>query len=115
MTEILLKRRKTLFNIQYSFNLEESRICRLGKVNSLLNNKILDLSILKAFTDDKINVTENVKSIVERVENIVEKGENAGYQHFLLFPLCFQKALSSRLLKVEIAWERVKKQNSFVN
>ena len=23
-------------------------------------------------------------------ENIVEKGENAGYQHFLLFPKCFQ-------------------------
>ena len=22
-------------------------------------------------------------------ENIVEKGENSGYQHFLLFPLCF--------------------------
>ena len=26
-----------------------------------------------------------------RVENIVGKGENAGYQHFLLFPQCFQK------------------------
>ena len=25
-----------------------------------------------------------------RVENIVGKGENAGYQHFLLFPQCFQ-------------------------
>ena len=27
-----------------------------------------------------------------RVENIEGKGENAGYQHFLLFPKCFQKA-----------------------
>ena len=27
----------------------------------------------------------------ERVENIVGKGENTGYQHFLLFPLCFRK------------------------
>ena len=27
----------------------------------------------------------------DRVENIVGKGENAGYQHFLLFPQCFQK------------------------
>ena len=26
-----------------------------------------------------------------RVENIVGKGENAGNQHFLLFPKCFQK------------------------
>ena len=25
------------------------------------------------------------------IENIVGKGENAGYQHFLLFPQCFQK------------------------
>ena len=30
----------------------------------------------------------------DRVENIVGKGENAnaGYQHFLLFPQCFEKA-----------------------
>ena len=33
-----------------------------------------------------------------RVENIVEKRENASYQHFLLFPQCFQKA--SYLYKV---------------
>ena len=32
-----------------------------------------------------------------KVENIMRKGENAGYQHFLLFPQCFQKAsVSSR-------------------
>ena len=42
-----------------------------------------------------------------RVENIVEKGENAGYQHFLLFPHCFQKASFSRSLKVGIVWLRV--------
>ena len=33
-------------------------------------------------------------------ENIVEKGENAGYQYFLIFPLCFQKPSFSGLLKV---------------
>ena len=27
-----------------------------------------------------------------RVENIVGKGENAGYQYFLLYLLCFEKA-----------------------
>ena len=31
-------------------------------------------------------------SVFDRKENIVGKGENAGYQHFLLFPRCFQKA-----------------------
>ena len=30
--------------------------------------------------------------VIDWVENIVGKGENAGYQHFLLFPQCFQKA-----------------------
>ena len=33
------------------------------------------------------------------VENIAAKGENAGYQHFLLFPQCFQKASFSGSLK----------------
>ena len=31
-------------------------------------------------------------SVINRVENFVGKGENAGYQHFLLFPQCFQKS-----------------------
>ena len=39
----------------------------------------------------KMNVTEKLKVLLGRVENIVGKGENAGYQHFLLFPQCFQK------------------------
>ena len=61
------------------------------RVNSLPNNKILNLSKLKAFADNKINVTEKLKLLLEMVENIMKKGENAGYQHFLLFPQCFQK------------------------
>ena len=39
-----------------------------------------------------------------RVVNIVGKGENAGYQHFLLFPQCFQEAFYSGSLKVGIVW-----------
>ena len=31
-------------------------------------------------------------SVYDKAENIVGKGENAGYQHFLLFPQCFEKA-----------------------
>ena len=30
-------------------------------------------------------------SFLDKVENLVGNGENAGYQHFLLFPQCFQK------------------------
>ena len=41
-------------------------------------------------------------SLFDKVENTMGKGENAGYQHFLLFPQCFQEAYFSGLLKVRI-------------
>ena len=47
-------------------------------------------------------------SVLESVENIMEKGENAGYQHFLLFPQCFEKASLPDMSKGVIVWERVK-------
>ena len=31
-------------------------------------------------------------SVFDKEENNVGKGENAGYQHFLLFPQCFETA-----------------------
>ena len=42
--------------------------------------------------------------VLDKMENIMGKEENAGYQHILLFPQCFQKAISLELLKVEIVW-----------
>ena len=43
--------------------------------------------------------------VFENVENLVGKGENAGYQHFLLFPKGFQKALPlSGSLEQSIVW-----------
>ena len=59
--------------------------------NSFPNNKILDKSKLKAFTDDELNVAEVMISVFHKIENTVGKGESAGYQHFLLFPQCFHK------------------------
>ena len=55
-------------------------------LSPLPNDKILDLSKLKAFAEDNTNVIQKLKFALGRVENIVGKGENAGYQHFLLFP-----------------------------
>ena len=55
-----------------------------------------------------MNLAEKLKSVLEWLENIVGNGENAGYQHFLLFLKCFQKASFKRLLKVGIMWIRVK-------
>ena len=64
----------------------------------------MDWSKLKAFADDKVNVTQKLKFDFQGVENIVGKGENAGYQHFLLYPQCFQKASFPGSLKVRILW-----------
>ena len=72
--------------------------------NSPLNNKVLDKSKLKAFADDKINVTEKLKFVLQRVKKHMGKGENAGDQHFLLFAHCFQRASFSRSLKVGIVF-----------
>ena len=83
----------------------------LGKTfhfNSLPNDKFLDWSKLKVFADDKIEMAEKLKIVLGRVENIVGKGENAGYQHFLLFPQCFQKASFLGSLKVGIVLQKVK-------
>ena len=38
--------------------------------------------------------------LTDLVENILGKEENAGYQHFLLFPQCFQKPSFPGSLKV---------------
>ena len=42
--------------------------------------------------------------VTDWVENIVGKGENTGYQHFLLFPQCFQKASCPGSVKAGIIW-----------
>ena len=65
--------------------------------SSLRINKILDT---KAFTDKNSNVAKMAKFVFDRLESIVGKGENAGIQHFLHFPQCFQKACFSGFLKV---------------
>ena len=75
--------------------------------NLLPNDKIVDWSKLKAFADDRTNVSEKLKFVYGRVENIVEKGKNAVNWHFLLFPQHFQRASFSSLLKVGIKWFRV--------
>ena len=58
--------------------------------------------MLKPYSDDNSNVNQKMKIALGREENIVGKGENAGYQHLLLFPQCFQKALYTGSLKVRI-------------
>ena len=47
-------------------------------------------------------------SVLDRVENNVGNGENTGYQHFLLFPQCFEKASFPDTSKGVVVWEWVK-------
>ena len=56
---------------------------------AVLDNKILALTELKAFADNKLSVTENIEFVFLRVQNIVGKGKTAGNQQFLLFTQCF--------------------------
>ena len=93
-----------LFALEYGKIAESVYTLASTNINSLPNDKILDWSKLKVFADDKINLAENFKFGLGRVENSVGKGENAGYQHFLLFPQCFQKPSVSGSLKVGIVW-----------
>ena len=70
----------------------------------LPHDSILGLPKFKAFADDKLNVAQNVKVVFHKIEDIVGKEENAGYQHFLLFPQCFQEDFSSSRSEVVIVW-----------
>ena len=60
----------------------------MQKISFLPNDNSLNLSKLKEYADDKINVTEKLKFVLERVENFVGKEEIARYEQFLLFPQC---------------------------
>ena len=83
---------------------DRRRISEYHFFNSLANHKILDVTKLNELADNKLNVIQNFRFALARVENIVGKGANAGYQHFLLFPPCFQKSFYLLSLKVEIVW-----------
>ena len=79
--------------------MEKMKSSKKGYVfNTLPNDKILDVTELKAFTDYKLNVAKPMISLLVRVENTVGKGTIACNQHFILFRL-FSKAFFFRVVK----------------
>ena len=62
---------------------------------------------LNAFADNKTYATEKLKLGLGRVENIMKIGEKDCYQHFLLFPECFQKFSGCGSVKLGTRWKRV--------
>ena len=57
--------------------------------------KFLALSKLKTFAYNKLYVAQDINFVFNGVKDILGKGENAVYQHFLLFPQCFQRGIIS--------------------
>ena len=69
----------------------EKRRKRWARPHCLYNESFLYIFICIFF----VNITGN---------RICLNQENAGYQHFLLFPQCFQKTFCAGSLKVGIMW-----------
>jgi hypothetical protein len=59
---------------------------------------------LKVIADDILILVQMMICVTDWEDNIMRKGENAGYQHFPLFPQCFQKASFSGSSEVGIVW-----------
>ena len=57
-------------------------------INSLTNDKFVDMSKFKTFASDKSKVVQTAEFVPNRVENNVGKGVNTDHQHFLLFQDC---------------------------
>ena len=69
-------------------------------INPFLHDKILDQTKLRAFADNKLNVTKMIISVFDRVENIVGKGEIACTSYFSFSNNVFKRLLSQMHLKV---------------
>ena len=90
----------------------ESSLSKCRKIFSLVCIDYLpkdENQNIKILQTTKCSVTKKLTFGLGRVENILGKGENAGYQHFLLFPKCFQKALSSGSLTSGLYGKELKK------
>ena len=73
--------------------------------NSLPNDKLLDWSKFKEFSDDKINVNRKLKFGMGRIENIVGKKEKMLVASIFSFSdNVFKEASFMGSLKVVIVW-----------
>ena len=62
----------------------------------LQNDKIVALSKLKAFADDKFYVIQSIRSVFHEVKNIEGKEENGCLPAFSSFPKMFSKDITVR-------------------
>ena len=75
--------------------------------NPLTNKKVLDVTKLKAFEDDKSNVAEIANSLFDRVENTVGKEKMIVTSIFIFSLIVSFKALFFRVVKLELFGKRL--------
>ena len=76
--------------------------CPVFFVNSLSNDKFLDVIKLKAFADDKLNVAKMTIFLFDRAEKHGRKREMLVTSIFSFYPQCFPKLSCFGSLKVGI-------------
>ena len=77
-------------------------LVKFKKVNPFPHDKNLEQTKLKAFADDKLNVTKMMISVFDREENIVGKGEIACTSDFSFSQKDFKRLLSKTSQKVSL-------------
>ena len=78
------------------------------------HDKILDLTKLKAFADDKLNVSKMIIFVFDRVENIVGEKEKLLVQANSPFPtIFFKRLLSQTRQKVSLSEKGLSKLPEF--
>ena len=80
--------------------------------NPFPNDKILDQTKLKAFADQKLNVTKMIISVFDRVENIVGKGEIACTSNFFFSHNVFKRLLSQICQKLSLCGNGLKAEQA---
>ena len=81
----------------------------------ITRRQVLDSSKLKEFADDNFKFEKNGRKVSKRIENTVGKGEIARYEHFLLFPQCFQRLVSQGHHKVSLCGNGLKNNDQFIH
>ena len=96
----------TLYGTYFSFQMH---------FNPFPHDKILDHTKLKAFADDKLNVTKIVISVFDRVKNMVGKGEIACSSNCSFSYNSFKRLHSQTRQKVSLCENGLKCHLQFVS
>ena len=83
-------------------------------INSFPHDKILDQTKLKAFADDKLNVTKMIISVFDRAENIAGKGEIACTSNFFFSHNVFKRLLFQRRQNVSLCGNALRAFSTYI-